>query len=222
MVGRSGDFALSEDEVHKLLNSFDNIHEKAIFALATVTGIRRNDLVSIKRRDFDSNNGIITFFEHKKGAYHSIRIPSRNTISMLNEHLASCKASEWLFPSPRKSREFKNSHISGRHVFDLFNEHLVLAGLKERPLHSLRATCLQLSLAKGWNFMCGIKLLNIHADTADDNYDRRDCRPTKEDMKNAALDMSFDYDDSMRVAENHYNAPSRREMEEIAEEKPLF
>jgi hypothetical protein len=28
--------------------------------------------------------------------------------------------------------------------------------------------------------------------------------------------------DTLRVAENHYNAPSRREMEEIAEEKPLF
>jgi len=28
--------------------------------------------------------------------------------------------------------------------------------------------------------------------------------------------------DTLRVAEDHYNAPSRHEMEEIAEEKPLF
>ena len=62
---------------------------------------------------------------------------------VLNMHLQSCRKSQWLFPSPKVTGKFKNAHISGRHVYDILNEHLKMVKLAHRPFHSLRA-CLKI------------------------------------------------------------------------------
>lgn len=184
---KSGQHALTPSQVKKLLLSFSDIQDKSIIALAVSTGLRREDLVQIRKNDFDSIRGTITYFEHKKKRTRTVFIPSQEAIQLLNMHLKTCKKSDWLFPSP-KSGKFEGSHISGRHIYDIFNEHLELIKLDKRPFHSLRATCYKLCQERGWSQRKAAELLG----------------------------------DSLRVAEEHYNAPSVEEMQDIAKEKPLF
>lgn len=183
MVGRSGDFALSKDELARLLDTFKDVHEKAIIALAVTTGIRRKDLVEIKRSNYNSSTRKLTFYEHKKDGYHTIKIPLKLTILLLNDHIATSVYSEWLFPSPLSSEY----HVSVRHEFDLFNRHLVMAGLNRRPFHSLRATFLQLCESAGVDFHTTTGIMNIRGDTACGNYHKREWRPTPEEMKDVAI-----------------------------------
>jgi integrase len=185
---KSGQHALDEKQVKALLLTFDDIQEKAMIALAVAIGLRREDLVSIKKKDYDPQKKTVIYYEKKKKRTRTIFVPSPEAVQLLNMHLKTCRNSQWLFPSPKETGIYRTTHISSRHVYDILNEHLDKADIERRPFHSLRATCYKLAQAKGWSMRKAAELLG----------------------------------DTLRVAEDHYNAPSRREMEEIAEEKPLF
>jgi integrase len=143
---KTGRDALTKGEVERLLESFDSIKEKAIVQLAITTGLRRVDVVNINRNDYDPGNGKLTYYEHKKRRTRTIVIPSKATIQTLNMHLNSAGKSKWLFASPLDP----NKHISDRHIYDIFNEHLDKIKLRRRPFHSLRATCIKLCKEAGW------------------------------------------------------------------------
>jgi len=185
---KSGQHALTTKNVKDLLLSFDSIQDKALIALTISIGLRREDLVNVRRNDYDAVKGTLTYYEHKKKRTRTVYIPSPETTQLLNMHLTSCRKSDWLFPSPKVTGIFKNAHISSRHCYDIFNEHLDSIGLSRRPFHSLRATCYKLCQERGWSPRKAAEMLG----------------------------------DSLHVAEEHYNAPSTEEMQEIAREKPLF
>lgn len=191
---KTGVFALTVNQLDKLLLTFDSVQDKAMIALAATIGLRREDLVCIRRNDYDPANGTITYYEHKKRKTRTVFIPSQKVIQLLNMHVKSCRKNEWLFPSPKETGRYKNAHISSRHVYDVYNEHLAQAGIKPpsgrstRPFHSLRATCYKLCQKKGWTPRQACELIG----------------------------------DSLRVAEEHYNAPSVEEMRTLAESNELF
>ena len=145
---KTGRDALTSREVEKLLESFDSIQEKAFIQLAISCGLRRNDVVCITKNDFNPSTGELTYFEHKKNRTRKIKIPSTSTIHTLRLHLTSCKKSKWLFPSPKNTKV--DSHVSDRHIYDVFNEHLDMIKIKRRPFHALRATCIKLCEQAGW------------------------------------------------------------------------
>jgi integrase len=184
----SGQHALTKEEVAALLLTFDNIQDKAMISLAINTGLRREDLVQIKSADYDPKAGSITYYEHKKKKTRTLYIPSPETIQLLNMHQNTCRKSEWLFPSPRATQHFKGKHTSGRHIYDVLNEHLDIAGISRRPFHSLRATCYKLAQSYGWPPRMAAELLG----------------------------------DSMKVAEEHYNAPSIGDMQKAAKTMPFI
>ena len=193
---KSDQHALDSASVKKLLLSFSNLQDKAMISLACSTGIRREDLVSIKQNDYKCEYdeqkskyiATVTFFEQKKKRTRTIYIPSQETIQLINMHLQSCRKSQWLFPSPKVTGKFKNAHISGRHVYDILNEHLKMVKLAHRPFHSLRATAYKIAQEKGWSPRMAAELLGDSTRVAEEHYGA----PSIENMKTAALDMSFD------------------------------
>ena len=58
---KSGQHALDEKQVKALLLTFDDIQEKAMIALAVAIGLRREDLVSIKKKDYDPQKKTILY-----------------------------------------------------------------------------------------------------------------------------------------------------------------
>lgn len=186
---KSGQHALTGAQVNKLLLSFSDISEKSLIALAIATGLRRDDVINLKRNDFDPEMGTLTYYEKKKKRTRTIFIPSQETIQLLQMHLKTSRKSEWLFPSPKGGKfEAEDRHISSRHIYDILQFHLDSIKVKRRPFHSLRATCYKLCQARGWTPRKAAELLG----------------------------------DTMRVAEEHYDAPSVEEMAAEAQDKPLF
>jgi len=89
---KSGQHALDSASVKKLLLSFSNLQDKAMISLACSTGIRREDLVSIKQNDYKCEYdeqkskyiATVTFFEQKKKRTRTIYISSQETIQLIN------------------------------------------------------------------------------------------------------------------------------------------
>ncbi len=147
---KTGRDALTSMQVQNLLTSFDNISEKALIHLTIATGLRRIDIVNLKQNDFDLETGRLKYYERKKRRTREIVVPSQEAIHSIKMHLTACRKSEWLFPSPLKGKQFKDAHISDRHAYDIFNEHLDKIKIPRRPFHSLRATCIKLCESAGW------------------------------------------------------------------------
>lgn len=184
---KSGELALNKDEIKKLLDAITDIHYKALIALDIVTGLRRNDIVSLRRENYNPDDCIISFYEHKKDAMRTINVPSEYVISLLNEHLELCRQSEWLFPSPKATGCYENAHVSPRQAYDVFNEYLELAGLERRPFHALRATCYQLALDSDWNMSQSSEQLGITLRVAECHYNDSDALSVGE-MQNLCVE----------------------------------
>lgn len=150
--GRIGRWALTKEQVDKLMRSFDRVSDKALIGLAIATGIRRNDIVHIRREDIDFDKGRIKFQEHKKRRIWEVVIPSDEVISLLKQHINTSRKSDWLFPSPKTTGKFMKAHMSDRQAWDTFNEALIRCGISQRPFHALRATCVKQCLANGWSW----------------------------------------------------------------------
>lgn len=145
---KTGRDALTEKNVNDLLESFSNLQEKAIIHLAVSCGLRRTDIVNVNRNDINLETSELTYYEHKKNRTRTIMIPSSAALHTLRMHVNSCKKSKWLFPSPLKRKT--DEHVSDRHVYDIFNEHLDVIKVRRRPFHSLRATCIKMCERAGW------------------------------------------------------------------------
>lgn len=122
---KSGQHALTIEEVKALLLTFTDLQDKAMIALTLTLGLRREDVVNVKARDFDPKNGTLTYYEHKKKKTRISYILSDETIQLITMHLKTCRPSDWMFPSPRTTPFFKNKHVSSRHAYNVFNEHLI-------------------------------------------------------------------------------------------------
>lgn len=147
---KTGRDALTPRQAQDLLSSFDSISEKALIHIVIATGLRRIDVVNLKRDELDVETGKLHYWEHKKRRPRDITIPSKEALQSLKMHLNSCRKSMWLFPSPLKSKGFKDKHISDRQAYDIFNEQLDKIKIPRRPFHSLRATCIKMCEAAGW------------------------------------------------------------------------
>lgn len=192
---KSGQHALTSMAAQRLLLSFDSIQDKALISLAIAIGLRREDLVNIKKRDYDHVNGTITYFEHKKKRTRTVYIPNEETIQTLNMHLSSCRKSEWLFPSPKVTGKYKNSHISSRQCYDILNEHLEKIGLEKRPFHSLRATCYKILKDCEWTPREAAEMLGDSLAVAEIHYGA----PSTDEMRKLAKSKPMVFDKREKV-----------------------
>ncbi len=179
---KTGRDALTHGQVKELLASFDSLEEKALIHLVITAGLRRIDVVNIKRNDFEPETGKLRYYEHKKRRTRQIKIPSPEAIQTITMHLNSCRKSEWLFPSPLKGKQYKDAHISDRHAYDIFNEHLDRLKIRRRPFHSLRATCIKLCEKAGWKAEETAELVGDTVRVIQEHY----CTPSEEQMGDLA------------------------------------
>lgn len=184
---KSGQHALTLDEVKLLLLQFDNIQDKAMISLTLTTGLRREDVVNVLSNNFDPVEGSLIFYENKKKKMRTVYIPSPDTIQLLVMHLKSCRPSTWMFPSPRTTPFFKNKHVSSRHAYNVLNAHLDKAGISRRPFHSMRATAYKIAQASGWTPRMAAELLGDSTQVAELHYGA----PSVGDMKKAAKTKPF-------------------------------
>lgn len=145
---KTGEFALTQSEVEKLLSNCDTMFEKLLIEVGIATGCRRSDLCAIKKSNVNLDNMTISYIEKKKGD----RIKTINFGNKLRTDLKQYIATlpnkcEWLFPSEHGIEK----HISDRTVWNVLNRVCERAGISQRPAHALRSTFVKQAISNGWS-----------------------------------------------------------------------
>ena len=137
---KSGEKALTRAEVGRLLEVITDVRDLCFFQLALSGGIRRDDMVNLKKPDFDFIEGSLVFYESKKRRMHTVYLPKKvlNSVEMVLNAYPHEKT-KYLFPWCSKTG------------YNKFQMYLGRAGLDRRPFHALRATCIKLCQGRGWS-----------------------------------------------------------------------
>ena len=167
-----GKKALTEDQARRLLEYCTDLMEKTLLELALNTGIRRRDIINIKRSNIDFVNKKLTFYEHKKDRFFTIPL-NQKLLNSLEIWIKVAPKSKWLFPSKR------GGHISSKTAYNILQRNLKRAGLPQRPFHALRATCIKLCQKRGWTPEQVSELTGDLISTIQQHY----LTPSEEEMK---------------------------------------
>lgn len=164
---RTGEFALTPTNVDRFFEYVSDLHRLGLFQLAISGGIRREDIVAIKNDDIDVIGKKVSFNESKKKRIKTIPVSTTmiNTLQMVMKINKQTNA-VYLFPRKKDSKK----HISGRTAYNWFQEQLTLAGLKKRPFHALRATCVKQCQAKGWTITQTAELIGDTINVVQKHY----------------------------------------------------
>lgn len=174
----SGEYALTEGQVKKLLSVVGKIEDEVLLRIAIECGLRRADVVAVKQSHIDLDKQWLSFNEAKKQS-NIHRVPlSQSLTKLIDQYLHVIGKNEWIFPSSHNSKK----HISSKTAWNILNKYLIKANLPQRPFHALRATCVKLCQRRGWNIEQVMKLTNDSFRTIKEHYDT----PGEEEMMEVA------------------------------------
>ena len=149
--------ALTEDEIKRLIDASPKFLKPIIIA-AVYTGLRKNDILTLRWKNVDLERGVIRLVEEKTGKTRNIVLNS-DMITLLKSLPVK---GEYVFPN-RKGKPFIDVKRS-------FEKALKNAGIKQSEdrrekivFHTLRHTCISLLTEKGAD-TTAVKNYVAHAD----------------------------------------------------------
>jgi len=143
----SGEWALSREQVIRLLSVIDDARNEVLIRLALDLGIRRIDIVAIELKNINFKTNELTYYQKKKRKI-LVRRMETMTATSIKKYLKKRKEkSVYLFPGVQK----KKNHLADRQAYNIFHKYLLKAKIisdinESYPFHSLRATCINLKL----------------------------------------------------------------------------
>jgi len=123
--------ALSEADYQALLNACERYEDTALLYLGVRFGLRRLDIVNVKKDDVNTDTGKIRFFEQKKNRTRELPIPSDILpwFKQYKEHL----------PTTQKTMF---SYNDDKTVYNRLQALCTKAGIRTPfPVHTMRGTC---------------------------------------------------------------------------------
>jgi len=137
---KSGEKALTHAEWEKLQGAIDNLEDELLIKMAITTGLRREDLVSIRIGNISLPDASLTFHESKKGVDRTISL-SPEIVQLIRKYVATWN---------RKVIRTRLFEFKGRTAWNKLDRACRKAGIAPRPFHALRATCIKFCQAAGW------------------------------------------------------------------------
>ncbi|MGB0165576.1 MAG: site-specific tyrosine recombinase/integron integrase [Luteibaculum sp.] len=123
---------LSGNEFFKLLAAGKNLKHQCIILLAYSAGLRRGELINLRKQDLDWDRNII-YIRGAKGKKDRLGILSKNCKVALHKYLAEYKPRHFIFESPNRTR------FSGNSVGRIIREAAIRAGIEKKvTAHVLR------------------------------------------------------------------------------------
>jgi integrase len=159
-------YALTENEVERLLKACGTMADYIMVILSTRYGFRREDVVRLETRNIDCEHLTITFHELKKNRDRTIPIEADVAADLKRYiHTLSVKHGIYLLP-------FNDGTSAWRHLQDLCKVAgiPVPPGRTGRPFHSLRGTCVKLRQKQGWSINECAALLGDEVSTVANHY----------------------------------------------------
>ncbi|MCK5066881.1 MAG: tyrosine-type recombinase/integrase [Bacteroidales bacterium] len=94
---------LTETEVLSILKSLENIKHKAIIGTIYSSGLRRNELINLRKQDIVFENKILNI-RGSKGKKDRISVLSDSLAVVLKKYLEIHKPNYWLFEGPNRKK----------------------------------------------------------------------------------------------------------------------
>ena len=179
---KSGEKALTPSQVETLFSVIDNLMHEGLFKLAVAGGLRRDDVVHVRQADVNAAENTVTFFEKKKKRTKVVYVSS-DVMKTLSQIKKIYSGETYLFPGRSEAKHGKG-HVSSKGAYNLFQMYLLRAGLKKRPFHALRATCIKICQSKGWSPEQTAKHVGDKISTIQEHY----LTPSNDEMKAVALE----------------------------------
>lgn len=141
--GKIGKYSFTEKEINKLLEKIGNLEDEVLIRVAVSNGLRRQDIARLKVKNIDLDNKELTFWEHKKRRWKTVPMSES-----LKKHLAMYintldKKQEHLF-------SFGKSKYGDKTAYNRLHALCERAGIRTRPFHALRSTCIKRCQKAGW------------------------------------------------------------------------
>lgn len=171
---KSGEKALSRKEYEKLVSVIDNLEDELLIKMAITTGLRREDLCSVKIKNLNLEDGVLNFHESKKNTDRSIYL-SPDVVLLIKKFLKTQEKRDNLFS------------FTGRTAYRHLNHWCEIADIPGRPFHSLRATCIKFYLASGWTTYNVSKLTGDTIRVIEEHY----LTPSDGEMRDAIRERSI-------------------------------
>ena len=184
---KTGRDALTEKEVETLFSKITTFHDEVLLGMAISTGMRREDVVSIelsniKKVGTPSNDGFyfyeIAYWEKKRKRMWKTRLSGQIAQRLAQYINILPKNCRYLFPS-KSLTLFRTKHLSSKTAYNIFQNYLTMAGLKRRPFHALRATCMKLAKRRGYTIEQVMELTGDSYRTIQEHY----ITPSDDEMK---------------------------------------
>ena len=123
---------ISEEETLLILNVLDNIKHKAIITTIYSAGLRRSELINLRKTDIDFDKMII-FIRGGKGPKDRISVLSEATASIMKIYLKQYKPNYWMFEGPNRTQYSPSS------IRNILNKAVSKAGITKKVTpHMLR------------------------------------------------------------------------------------
>lgn len=136
---------LSKLEIKRIIESCINLKHKCVISLIYSSGIRRNELISLRLKDIDSKRMLIKVCSGK-GKKDRYTILSSELLKLLRVYFKQYKPKEWLFEGPG------NSPYSSSSIAKILKKSALNAGIKRRVhIHMLRHSFATHLLEQGTN-----------------------------------------------------------------------
>jgi len=143
---KTGEKALTDNEYEKLMAVVDNVEDECLFTVAISTGLRRFDVTNIQIDNIhfhtdDHPGNWLTYNERKKGnRIRTIPLNERSTQSI--KKLINTRS--------KTNKNPKLFSFNDRTAYNRLKNACEKAGIKQRPFHALRATCIKRCQRAGW------------------------------------------------------------------------
>jgi len=153
----TGEDALSQKEWGKLISVVDNLEDEVMLKMTVAKGFRREDIghgtlkrqrnnkkvkkttgIKIENIHFDDKR--LTYYESKKDRIRDVPL-NDSDITLIKK----------LINSRGKHQHEYLIIYSGRTAYRKLQEYCDKAGIRRRPFHALRSTCVKFCKAAGWS-----------------------------------------------------------------------
>lgn len=152
----TGEDALSPTEWQKLISVVDNLEDEVMLKMTVTKGFRREDIghgtlkrqrknktvwvtTGIKVENIHFDDKRLTYYESKKDRIRDVPL-NDNDITLIKK----------LINSRGKHQHEYLVTYSGRTAYRKLQEYCDKAGIRRRPFHALRSTCVKFCKAAGW------------------------------------------------------------------------
>jgi site-specific recombinase XerD len=123
---------ISENEVVRIIEVIDNIKHKTIITTIYSAGLRRSELINLRKQDVDFDRSII-YIRGAKGKKDRITILSETNAILLKMYLKEYSPNYWMFEGPERGQ------YSATSVGRILHDAVEKAGIKKRITpHMLR------------------------------------------------------------------------------------